>query len=68
MRKQLKFRLIVTIDETGVLSSADLRVRDGQTRVAKSLGGWPVPTVGADLDHLFAAIKREIEALGTPAR
>jgi hypothetical protein len=62
VRKDLKFRLTVTIDEVGALSSAELRVRDGETRASKSLGGWPVATAGASLDRLLAAIKREIEA------
>lgn len=61
MRKQLKFRLTVTIDEVGALSSAELRVRDGETRLSKPLGGWPVPTAGASLDRLLTAIKQEIE-------
>jgi hypothetical protein len=60
MPKQLKFRLTVTIDESGVLSAAELRVRDGDTRESTSLGGWPIPAPGASLDRLLDAIRREV--------
>lgn len=60
MPKRLKFRLDLTIDDAGQLAAANLVVRDGDTRVSTSLGGWPVPTEGADIERLFDAIRREI--------
>ena len=61
MSARLKFRLEVTIDDAGQVIAADLRVRDGDTRESKSLGGWPVPTEGTDIGRLIETLKHEIE-------
>lgn len=65
--KRLKFRLDLTIDDAGQLAAANLIVRDGETRVSRSLGGWPVPTEGTDLERLLDAIRREIERVSAGA-
>ena len=60
MPQRLKFRLEVTIEDSGVISRADLRVRDDNTRESKSLGGWPVIPRPGGLERLLNAIRSEI--------